>query len=301
MARGLARRRGTVRRRFVIASWLLWCLLAAALPAYANNPPAPDGMFGLLLIFPLVIVGWRLAGVTPTEKERKWRIVKGVVLALCVLAALPGAAGGIFILVGLVCVLAYGIGRGVQVIKRGQGKKRVVIGLAIILFTPFAVSNLVLSTEHDSQSDEPAAIAGVRTIVSAEQTFRSNGSQDKNKNRAGKYASLEQLVQAGLIDADLLGRETHRDYQFAVVLSGDPDRDAKEFFVYATPVKYSRGADTTLWSFFPGASWVAIWHPAPHLSRRTFASDESGVIRQADLGSGRVITRQEAQKWPPLK
>lgn len=58
-----------MRRRWEVVCWLMWFLFAGALPAYANNPPAPDGMFSLILIFPVVIVGWRWAGVKLTERE----------------------------------------------------------------------------------------------------------------------------------------------------------------------------------------------------------------------------------------
>lgn len=152
---------------------------------------------------------------------------------------------------------------------------------------------------HYPRSDEYGAVGGVRTIVTAETTFKSDATLHRNKNGVGEYGTLDQLVQAGLIARDYLSLEGHANYRFVVVLSGDPARDEKEFFVYATPVKYSSG-EWWVWKVLPGGSWVAALHPPPRLARRTFASDESGVIRQADLGASRPVTRQEAQKWAPL-
>ena len=55
------------------AMWTVGVLLAGAAPAYANNPPAPDGMLSILLLFPAAIFGFRLAGAKLTEKEMKWK------------------------------------------------------------------------------------------------------------------------------------------------------------------------------------------------------------------------------------
>ena len=48
---------------------LLWCLFAGAVPAYANNAPQPDGLLTLILIFPVAILGFRLAGAKPSDKR----------------------------------------------------------------------------------------------------------------------------------------------------------------------------------------------------------------------------------------
>jgi hypothetical protein len=41
----------------------------------------------------------------------------------------------------------------------------------------------------------------------------------------------------------------------------------------------------------------ALLPRAPY-AERTLASDETGVIRAADLGGSRPVTRAEAEKWP---
>ena len=47
-----------MKKKLEIATWLGWFLLAGTLPAFANNPPAPDGMLSILLLFPMAILGF---------------------------------------------------------------------------------------------------------------------------------------------------------------------------------------------------------------------------------------------------
>jgi hypothetical protein len=137
----------------------------------------------------------------------------------------------------------------------------------------------------------------LRDIATAEETFRSKSTLDQNKNHVGeygKYGTLDQLVQAGLIGQEQV---TRWNYRIVVVVSGDPARDEKEFFAYASPVKYSPSGGWGIRYFVPGGSIVDALHPTPPLARHTFAIDESGVLRQADLGTSRPVTRGETRKW----
>ena len=288
-----------MRRRLVITCWLLWFLLAGALPAYANSGPAPDGMFGLILIFPVVLAAWRLAGVQTTAKERKWRVANGLLLTLIVLFSAAGTMGAVISVPGFFYVCYYGIRRGIQVVQRGQGKKRLALGGAIILFTLFGVSNYWISYGHypTPWMPEILAVEGLDGIARAEETFRSKATPDQNKNHAGEYGTLDQLIQAGVLERDYVTRLTRGYYRFVVVVSGDPARDEKEFFAYASPVKYSPGEESLVWWYVPGGSCVAALHPTPGIARHTWASDESGVIRRADLGGSRPVTREETRKW----
>jgi hypothetical protein len=248
-------------------------------------------MFGVILIFPLVLMAWRLAGIQAAAKERKWRAANWGLLTLSVLLL---AAGDEIFIFGLVYVLIYGIRRGTQVVGRGQGKKRLALGGAIILFTLFGLSNYVMSLGHNPDPPERRAVSGLRHIAGAEETFRSSANSDQNKIPVGEYGTLDQLTQGGILD-----HLEQREYRFVLVVSGDPARDKKEFFAYASPVKYSYG-EWVGWSFLPGGSWVAALHPTPPLTRHTFAIDESGVVRQADLGTSRPVTREETRNWKPF-
>lgn len=139
----------------------------------------------------------------------------------------------------------------------------------------------------------------MNSILSAEREFQDAKTLDANHNGAGEYGTLEQLKGARLLGEFVAYPAQQAGYRFTLVLSGDPARDEKEFFVYATPEPYR--AREPAWEYIlPGASWIRAFHPAPPHARRTFASDETGVIRAMDLGSSRPITRAEAQKWPRL-
>ncbi len=257
--------------------------------AYANNPPAPDGMLSIILLFPVAIVGFIFAGAKLTDKEKKRTPVRAIVLGVSAFLTAAGTALAIF---PLLILLVYGIRRGAQAMARGQGLKRFAIGSAIVLFTLFAVVNYLASTNNwPSESRYSATGAGgVRNIVAAEMAFRTEGKLDANKNGVPEYGSLQHLYQTGLIEAGSLSPSGRSNYRFAVVLTGDPARDEKEFFVYATPIHYgSSGRTLSILDAF-----------RPHRARTTFAADESGIIRRADLGGSRAVTRQETQSWEKL-
>ena len=278
--------------------FVLCFLLIAAVPAYANNPPAPDGVFSLVMIFVVAILARRLSGATFPAQSRSWRIIKGVGLALAFLLTLGGTE---LALLPLLILLLYGLWRGAYVIKLGQGSKRFLLGSVAMLFTLFAVANYLASLSNYSgvASRESSAVGGVRTIATAEASFRADSRLDVNKNGVPEYGSLEQLHQAGLLEDRHVAPSPGSPYRYTVVLAGDPARDEKEFFVYATPSHYGR--ESAAWSGVPGASLARGLRPAPPFATRTFASDETGVIRQADLGGSRAVTREEVRKWIPLQ
>ncbi len=270
--------------------------MAVPRPAYANEVPGPDGFLSLFMIFPIVILGFRIGGAQLTEKERSWRIGRGIFLGLVTL--LPAAGSG-FGGIGMIVLVCYGILRGAQVMRRGQGWKRFAVGLAVILFTAFAVANCFASLYSYFQTSglvESNATSRIGTIVSAETQFQSAATLDTNKNGVGEFGTIEQLVNARLLYAGFLEENPYRGYRYVLVVSKDPKRAEKEFFVYATPEHYGWYGVSPL----PGSSlWAAI-RPPKLRARRTFASDETRVIRAADLGTSRAVTREEAQKWKAL-
>jgi hypothetical protein len=48
----------------------------------------------------------------------------------------------------------------------------------------------------------------------------------------------------------------------------------------------------------PTLSLLRALRPGAPYAQRTLASDETGVIKVADLGGSRAVTRAEAEKWP---
>lgn len=274
--------------------WTVGLLLAGVVPAYANNPPAPDGMLSIILLFPVAIFGFRLAGATLNDKEKKWKPVRGFVLGG---AAFLTAAGTALAVIPLLILLCYGLLRGGQAMARGQGVKRFAIGTGVILFTLFAVANYLASVNYvpGAARFESSAIAAIRTIVYSEMTFVADKKRDVNKNGIPEFGTLRQLQEAGLVPAVYASPESPGGYEFVVVVSGDPARDEKEFFVYATPRQYGQPAG---WSI--PISLILAFRPRQRFGYRSFAADESGLIRFADLGGARAVTREGAQKWKPI-
>ncbi len=270
-------------------------ILAGAAPAYANNPPAPDGMLSIILLFPVAIFGFRLAGATFNDKEKKWKTVRGFVLGVSAFLTVGGTEIAIIPLLILLC---YGLLRGGQALARGQGGKRFAFGSGMILFTLFAVANYLASLNYTPgpSRSHSSAVGAIRTIVTAEITYATDKKLDVNHNGTPEYGTLEQLHQAGLIPDSYVTPRSPGNYQLVVVLSGDPARNEKEFFVYATPRQYGEPA-----SWVITLSLIEAIRPRGQYGFRSFAADESGIIRFADLGGARAVTREEAQKWELLQ
>lgn len=289
-----------MRRAIRVTSLLLWFLLAGPLPAYANDAPEADGMLSLLMIFPIAILGLRLAGAKLPPGGTIKRFLIGLALGFSALASVVFLGSGGFALGGLM-MLCYGWARGGRAIKHGQGRKRFAIGLAVILFTLLAVADYLASFtsyRYTTQHAEYNGISAVRAINTAEITFRSDANLHANKKGVGEFGTIEQLVKAGLLDDGFLKHNPSPGYRYVVVLSADPAHAEKEFFVYATPEHY--GSPGALSELLPGFSLWAAARPPKLQARRTFASDETGVIRAADLGTARAVTREEAEKWKAL-
>ncbi len=280
-----------MKKKLEIAGWLSWLFAAGALPAYANNPPQPDGMLSILLIFPVAMLAYRFAGAKLTEKEQGRRFLSGLGLGVCFFLTLGGTEIAI---IPLLILLYYGVRRGVLACVRGQGWKRFALGATGVLFTFFAVANYLASLNYypSVTITEATGVGRVRNLATAQETFKSARTLDQNKNGVGEYGNFEQLKKAGLLDPNWELRGPNNAYQYALILSGERGHDEKEFFAYATPTNYG----DVHWTL----SLIGAMRPQPRYAKHTFAVDESGIIRAADLGGSRAVTREEAQKWPPI-
>lgn len=271
------------------AFWVLWGVLAGALPVYANSPPAPDGMLSILLIFPVAILAYRFAGAKLTDKEQGRRFLSGAGLGVCFFLTLGGTE---IALIPLLVLLIYGMRRGALACLRGQGWKRFVFGPAVIVFTILAIGNYLISLNARSYifSTEHKGAQGLREIVGAEEQFRSTALLDADKNGVPEYGSADQLRTAGLARDRLSPSASALGYRYTIVVTGDPAQDEKKFFAYATPVNYGGRGNL-------GISLLDAVGSRPKAAWRTFATDESGEIRAADLGTSREARREETQKW----
>ena len=183
-----------MRRGLRFTSLLIWFLLAIPLPAYANAPPAPDGMFSLLMILPVAILGVRLAGAKLPPSGKAKRILLGLALGFSILISGAGPASfGFFSLGGPIFLLCYGVLRGGQAMKHGQGWKRFALSAVVMLLTLLAAADYVASLTWSYQPTaltESNALGAVRTINTAENTFRSDANlvprfRNSFRNRLG--------------------------------------------------------------------------------------------------------------------
>ncbi len=282
---------------------LIFCILTfGALPAWANNPPQPDGLFSIIVIIPVAIIGYRLAGVAYTESQRKWRVLRGLLLGLAVIIAMAGTEIAI---IPLAVFLVLGCVRGVQIIVRGQGFKRVLIGTTVCLWTLFAVSDYCVSLLIYSHVpvDEMIAVDQLRGFAKTEETYA--------RTHDSKYATIEQLRDAhtplqltwgepsdnpGVYDLYLNGN-IRSGYRFSSTVGAGNSR----FLIAAVPAEYEKNI---LPLFIPGSSLLHALRGHPErqdTGQRSFAIDETGVIRAADLGTTRPVTRDEVEKWKPLQ
>lgn len=115
------------------------------------------------------------------------------------------------------------------------------MGMFVLIVLAIAVPNILAAR---NAANEGSAISSLRTIMSAEMTYQATTGR-------GRYGTLTELAQAGLIDAELAsGRKN--GYRFSVVLS------ESDFGVHANPQSYGSGG------------------------RRSFFTNSTGVIRAAD-------------------
>jgi len=275
-----------LRERF----FLFFLVFAAfSLPAYANNPPQPDGLFSVLLIFPVAILGARLAGVVRQPKKLSVRIFAGLAIGTVVVFLAAGTILGFF---ATVVVLFYAIARAAQIIGQGQGAKRFLIGSAVVVFALFALVDYSVSIVGGHKSSalyEYAAEMRVRRLGEAEQQFVASGPHNPE--------TMKDLEAAKLIRNAPIAGQTLEGYRFGEIL-GD---DSKHFLFYAVPApdRKPEGAGPEV---VPGTSLIkALLHREDQgTGRMSFAVDETGKMRRAIRGSSLSVTPEEVTHWEPV-
>lgn len=275
--------------------WVLVSLiLAFVVPAYANNPPEPDGLFSVLLIFPIAILGARLAGVVPAPKNAWARIIGGIAAGvLCTLLLMVGTFLGALVALG---VVAFAIVRGSQIIRRGQNANRAVVGAVVIAFAAFAFVDYYVSIVNfysPMAAAESAAVSGIRSLSIAESDFVK---RDHVPSKA--FGTLSDLQAAKLIDGTFSNGQNRKGYRYGEIV--DPAKVRFLFYAIPAPGMKPRNANGYL---IPGTSLlksVLGVHAEEGTGDRSFAVDETGVIRCSIRTQTGPVTREEAQGWPVL-
>jgi len=220
-----------LRRRVEL---IFWMVTLGTLPAWANNPPQPDGLFSVILIFPVVILGFRFAAAGYTEGERKWRWLRGVSFGLAVVLTAGGTelAG-----IPLLILLIFGLGRGIQIMSRGQGRKRIWLGALVCAWTLFAVSDYWISLQIWSPVplNQATTVENLRKLADAEKLY---------VHRAGSsgYGTIEQMRDAGTPLQSIWsdgGSAAYNPYLKSSLMgyrySSVVDPDGKKFLITAVP------------------------------------------------------------------
>ena len=275
---------------------LLLFVAGFSLPAYANNPPQPDGLFSILLILPFTMIAVRLAGVTKNASSTAAR--GGLGAATVILLILVMAGTGLGALAALI-VAVFALVRAAGIVRRGQGSKRYVLAAALAAFSLFAFvdyfASITAAPASSSAHAESTAVGQLRKLSNAETQFADSNSSEASPK--AKYATLGELAGAQLIDANLASHSTIAGYQYGQLM----DLDRKRFFIYALPDPNLKPASKMV-DFIPGGSlFHAIFSRTKTTGTRSFAVDETGVIRYAVRTNSQPVTRDLIAVWAPLQ
>jgi len=274
---------------------LLSIVCAFALPAYANNPPQPDGLFSILLVFPIIIFGSRLSGLAPKPRKLYVRIIRGVAVGICSLVFL--AAGTEIGALAALVVMVYAIVRAYRIMRHGQGAKSQLIGAFIAAFSLFAFvdywASIVSGPHMSSDAYEYIARMRIERLGEAGQQFSISGKHDVAGGPI--YGAINDLEAAHMISSPPAAGQIVQGYLFGEIL----DTDRKHFLFYAIPAPGLKPGEQNT-EFVPGASLVKSLFGAKdeqRTGRYSFAVDETGKIRRAIRNTSVPVTREEVSQW----
>ncbi len=107
-------------------------LIGFAVPVAANNPPRPDGVLYLILVFPLLAIAGHLAEASPVQRSAAGKVGRVVFFTFVILASAAGTEIGFF---AAFVIMLYGIVRSFRILSRGIGGKRYVYAVIALLGT----------------------------------------------------------------------------------------------------------------------------------------------------------------------
>jgi hypothetical protein len=261
-----------------IALTLLWrggCL----------NPNVPEfeGFLAVLLIFPVVLIGARLAHRTTDPKTKMWQWLKGLALGIAVLMTVVGGAWGTL---GITVIFLYGMLRGLQIMGRGRGWRSYMLGPIVLLWVIFASLDYCASTSWGLPNiwwNEDRAHKQIMLLAAAQDRYYTRPGPPQERS----YATLAELRQVNFIELNYVGQEIMGYRMFEIV---EPTR--QKFLFYTLP------AHTPHWPpSLPGASLFSSLGLQAGTGERSFGVDETGAIRSAVRTIVGPVTREEFMTW----
>lgn len=164
--------------------------------------------------------------------------------------------------------------RPTDLIRSGFSHVITCILCGLILFG--IITGVTSSYGYQSSANESSAISTLRAISDAQDTYQSKTALDIDRDGVGEFASLDMLTNATppYID-ELLGSGTRSGYHFHVITTGVADSDEVTWWATAYPVTHGKTGN------------------------RTFYIDETGVVRNSDIGGRPVESREGGQALPP--
>lgn len=274
------------------------CLLTLAVPACANNPPQPDGLPSVLLVFPVAIIAARLARVPPVKRSVPTRILYGIVMLALLVVLGAGDEIGPLAALG---VLVYSLVRAIRIFRDSKGAKPIILGSAVILFSVFAVVDYVISCATNVSFmavHESATVGSLRSITDAELEFAKL--PWRGKRESSEPASLKELEGAGLLAPRFSGGRIVSGYVYGEFR----DADSKKYVIYAVPAPGQK-VSTPFQDLIPSNSLVRALLDRKEedagTGTRSFAVDETGVIRYVVRSTSAPPSRDEIAQRKPLQ
>jgi hypothetical protein len=258
--------------------------------------PSPGGIISILLIFVFIVLGSRMAGAAPIEKTRGRRIATSIVLGLFVLimGVLPFLSPFAFLI-----ILFYGLFCGIVIMRRGNNRKRWLLGPLVIAWMGLAFADYATSLGFPLRSaavNESSAVGTLRVLASAEEKFANL--VDTKSSNGSAYGTFDDLRKRRLIDDDLDERKLRKGYLFGEVVPSS----GKQFLFYAIPAHLPHSEP--VWArFLPGCSlYYNGWRrdETHGTGFWSFAVDETGTIRFTSSPTSSSVTREQVAHWEKL-
>jgi hypothetical protein len=208
-------------------------------------------------------------------------------------------AGTGLALIPLLGIAGYGIVRATQILRQGQGRKRLVIGIAVLGLVLFAVADYFASIlSYDPGSAlEYVAVSRLRSLATAEGEFRTPAFAKGSSSPV--YGTMGELENAKLFNLDLTPNTVRSGYVYGEII----DKPRNRFLFYAVPA-FLHHSSSKWFHIVPGGSLLLgiLGRDRPReTGERSFAVDENGVMRVSlHRAPETPVSREEVLSWQVL-